>query len=96
MRTSSPLDRAADQFAEGAAETADLVADALTEVAHSAVDAVTEGGEALAALSGGPVARLLKRRKSLVAVLVLALIGVWLYRRHVDSDSDAGTDEADL
>lgn len=84
METSSSLDRAADQLAEGAAETADLVADALTDAAHSAVDAVAEGGEALAALSAGPVARLLKRRKSLVAVLVLALIGAWLYRRYAD------------
>ncbi len=97
MRTTSPLDRATDQLAGGAADTADLVADVLTDAAHNAVDLaadvaadiIADGGEAIAAMAAGGIARRLKRPQTLVAVLVVALVGAWLYRRFSGGDESS-------
>lgn len=92
MNTSSTLDRVADQLIDDAAGATDLVADALADVAHSAVDVIVEGGESLAALSLGAVFRRLRQPRSLVTVLVLALVGAWLYRRFTgDGGSSDGS-----
>lgn len=77
---------------DGAADTADLVTDTLTDIAESAVELVAEGGEALAVASAGRLIGLLKRPKALLAVLIIALVGAWLYRRYIGGDDSV--DEA--
>ena len=80
------LDRATDQIADGAADTADLVSDTLTDIAESAVEMVADGGEALVALSARRLTGIVRRPKALLAVLILAVLGVWIYNRFVASD----------
>ncbi len=93
MRRRSTLDRAAEQIVDGAADATDLVTDVLADVAHGAVetvsDLVSDGGEALAAASLGRFGRTSSRKpKALLAILIAAIIGAWLYRRFMTGGND--------
>ena len=109
MKKAAVLDNTTDRLADAATSALDGgiggTADAISGGLDTASDSIADGAEAIidlvadtavaAILSAPPVRRFFKSPKVLIALLLTALVGAWLYR-YLKSESEDTLDDTPM